>query len=189
ATKIGSRCEIGPSTRLVDTVVADEARVTFAVARESRIGEGASVGPFASLRPGTVLGKGAEVGSFGEMKNAKLGDGVKAHHFGYLGDVTIGAGSNIGAGTITCNYDGVSKHATKIGEDVFIGSDTILVAPVRVGRGAYTGAGSVVTSNVPPGELVYGVPAKAKRKAPTKKRKTAAKKATKRKTVRKGRGA
>jgi bifunctional UDP-N-acetylglucosamine pyrophosphorylase / glucosamine-1-phosphate N-acetyltransferase len=176
ATKIGSCCEIGPSTRLVGTTVADEARVTFAVATDAKIGQGASVGPFASLRPGTVLGAGAEVGSFAEMKNAKVGAGVKAHHFSYLGDVSIGAGTNIGAGTITCNYDGANKHPTKIGEDVFIGSDTILVAPVRVGRGAYTGAGSVVTSNVPPGELVYGVPAKKRRKAPVRKPKNKAKK-------------
>jgi bifunctional UDP-N-acetylglucosamine pyrophosphorylase/glucosamine-1-phosphate N-acetyltransferase len=164
-TVIGANCQIGPSVRLVDTTVEDGSEVTFAVAREAKIGPGVSVGPFASLRPGTVLAKGAEVGSFAEMKNAKIGEGVKAHHFSYLGDVTVGRDSNIGAGTITCNYDGRSKHATTIGEETFIGSDTILVAPVRVGSRAYTGAGSVVTRNVRPGELVYGVPASSKERS------------------------
>jgi bifunctional UDP-N-acetylglucosamine pyrophosphorylase/glucosamine-1-phosphate N-acetyltransferase len=177
-TKIGPRCEIGPNARLVDTTVAEDAVVTFAVAREARIGPEARVGPFATLRPGTVLARGVEVGSFGEMKNAQIGEGVKVHHFSYLGDVSVGRGTNIGAGTITCNYDGKKKHATKIGEDAFIGSDTILVAPVRVGRGAYTGAGSVVNRDVAAGELVYGVPAKTK----TKRRTTAKKKAAKRPT-------
>jgi bifunctional UDP-N-acetylglucosamine pyrophosphorylase/glucosamine-1-phosphate N-acetyltransferase len=159
ATRIGSGCEIGPSVQLVDTTVADGATVTFAVAREARIGPDATVGPFASLRPGTVLARGAKAGTFAEMKNARIGEGAKVPHFSYMGDVTVGRGSNIAAGTITSNYDGKNKHATTIGEDVFIGSDSILVAPVRVGRGAYTGAGSVVTRDVGAGELVYGVPA------------------------------
>ncbi len=188
ATKIGSGCEIGPSVRLVDTVVGDEARVTFAVAREVRIGPHASVGPFASLRPGTVLGRGAEIGSFAEMKNAKIGDGVKAHHFSYLGDVTVGRGTNIGAGTITCNYDGERKHATTIGEDAFIGSDSILVAPVRVGAGAYTGAGSVVNRDVKAGELVYGVPAKPRGVRGVSLRKAKRKSPPKKKAKRKGKG-
>jgi bifunctional UDP-N-acetylglucosamine pyrophosphorylase/glucosamine-1-phosphate N-acetyltransferase len=187
-TSIGAGCEIGPSVRLVDTSVADGAKVTFAVARSSKIGSGATVGPFASLRPGTVLGKGAEMGSFGEMKNAKIGEGVKVHHFSYLGDVTVGKGTNIGAGTITCNYDGKEKHPTTIGGDVFIGSDSILVAPVRVGRGAYTGAGSVVTRDVRPGELVYGVPATPQRKAAERKKGAGKKKAAKPKKKGKGKG-
>jgi bifunctional UDP-N-acetylglucosamine pyrophosphorylase/glucosamine-1-phosphate N-acetyltransferase len=181
ATKIGSRCEIGPGVRLVDTTVGDEARVTFAVARASKIGQRASVGPFAHLRAGTVLGEGAELGTFAEAKNAKIGAGVKQHHFSYLGDVTVGRGTNIGAGTITCNYDGKDKHQTTIGEDAFIGSDTILVAPVRVGRAAYTGAGSVVTRDVPAGELVYGVPATPRKRSSGKKKKKAAKRSTKKK--------
>ncbi len=190
-TSVGSGCEIGPNVRLVDTKVGDGAVVTFAVARESKIGPGASVGPFASLRPGTVLAKGAKAGTFAEMKNARIGEGSKVPHFSYLGDVTVGRGSNIGAGTITCNYDGKDKHPTSIGDDVFIGSDSILVAPVRVGSGAYTGAGSVVTRDVGAGELVYGVPAtgrkrnkKAKKKSAAgnskKPRRTAAKRPTKR---------
>ena len=179
ATKIGESCEIGPSARLVDTTVGDGATVTFAVAREAKIGPEATVGPFATLRPGTTLARGVQVGSFGEMKNAKVGEGVKVHHFSYLGDVEIGRGTNIGAGTITCNYDGKAKHRTKIGEDSFIGSDTILVAPVRVGRAAYTGAGSVVNRDVAPGELVYGVPATPRQRRSGKKK--AAKRPTKKK--------
>jgi bifunctional UDP-N-acetylglucosamine pyrophosphorylase/glucosamine-1-phosphate N-acetyltransferase len=167
-TKVGSGCEIGPSVQLVDTKVGDGAVVTFAVAREAEIGPGASVGPFASLRPGTVLGKGAKAGTFAELKNARIGEGSKVPHFSYLGDVTVGRDSNIGAGTITCNYDGKDKHATKIGDEVFIGSDSILVAPVRVGSGAYTGAGSVVTRDVASGELVYGVPATSRKRSKAK---------------------
>jgi bifunctional UDP-N-acetylglucosamine pyrophosphorylase/glucosamine-1-phosphate N-acetyltransferase len=186
ATRIGSGCEIGPSVQLVDTTVADGATVTFAVARETRIGQDATVGPFASLRPGTILARGAKAGTFAEMKNARIGEGAKVPHFSYMGDVTVGRGSNIAAGTITSNYDGKNKHATTIGEDVFIGSDSILVAPVRVGRGAYTGAGSVVTRDVGAGELVYGVPASPrKRRAKTRAK---AGKATKRRTRRKGKG-
>jgi bifunctional UDP-N-acetylglucosamine pyrophosphorylase/glucosamine-1-phosphate N-acetyltransferase len=176
-TRIGAGCEIGPSVHLVDTTVDDGATVTFAVAREAKIGPGASVGPFASLRPGTVLAKGAKAGSFAELKNARIGEDSKVPHFSYLGDVTVGRGSNVGAGTITCNYDGKDKHATTIGDDVFIGSDSILVAPVRVGRGAYTGAGSVVTRDVRPGELVYGVPAAPRRKAKRARKAKAARKA------------
>ncbi|MGH2758354.1 MAG: bifunctional UDP-N-acetylglucosamine diphosphorylase/glucosamine-1-phosphate N-acetyltransferase GlmU [Actinomycetota bacterium] len=180
STSIGSGCEIGPNVRLVDTTVGDGAVVTFAVARESKIGPAASVGPFASLRPGTVLAKGAKVGTFAEMKNARIGEGSKVPHFSYLGDVTVGRDSNIGAGTITCNYDGRDKHPTAIGDEVFIGSDSILVAPVRVGSGAYTGAGSVVTRDVRPGELVYGVPATGRKRS-----KKATKKAGKAKKPRK----
>jgi len=181
STAIGAGCEIGPNVHLVDTSVGDGAVVTFAVAREAKIGPQCSVGPFASLRPGTVLQRGAKAGTFAEMKNARIGEGSKVPHFSYLGDVTVGRGSNIGAGTITCNYDGKDKHPTVIGDEVFIGSDSILVAPVRVGRGAYTGAGSVVTRDVRPGELVYGVPAAPrKRAAKRSKAGTAKKRAAKR---------
>ncbi len=180
-TKIGSGCDIGPGVQLVDTVVGDGAVVTFAVAREAKIGPESSVGPFASLRPGTVLAKGAKAGTFAELKNARIGEGAKVPHFSYLGDVTVGRGSNVGAGTITSNYDGKDKHPTTIGDDVFIGSDSILVAPVRVGSGAYTGAGSVVTKDVPPGGLVYGVPA-VPRKRQTGKGRKAKPKAVKRST-------
>jgi bifunctional UDP-N-acetylglucosamine pyrophosphorylase/glucosamine-1-phosphate N-acetyltransferase len=159
ATKIGSGCDVGPGVQLVDTTVGDAATISFSVARGARIGPQATVGPFASLRPGTVLGKGAKAGTFAEMKNARIGEDAKVPHFSYLGDVTVGRRSNIAAGTITSNYDGKDKHPTTIGDDAFIGSDSILVAPVRVGSGAYTGAGSVVTRDVGAGKLVYGVPA------------------------------
>ncbi len=165
-TRVGRGCEIGPSVRLVDSRVGDAARVTFAVARGARIGPEAEVGPFASLRPGTVLRKGAKAGTFVEMKAADIGEGSKVPHLSYMGDVTVGRGSNVGAGTITCNYDpfrrgpgGRTKHETRIGDEVFIGSDTMLVAPVSLGNGSRTGAGSVVTRNVEPGELVVGAPA------------------------------
>jgi bifunctional UDP-N-acetylglucosamine pyrophosphorylase/glucosamine-1-phosphate N-acetyltransferase len=163
-TSVGAACEIGPNVRLIDTRVGDGAAVTFAVAVDARIGPQATVGPFASLRPGTVLARGAKAGTFAEMKNARIGEGAKVPHFSYMGDVTVGRRSNIGAGTITSNYDGKDKHATKIGDDVFIGSDSILIAPVSVGRGAYTGAGSVVTRDVGAGETVYGVPATVRKR-------------------------
>jgi bifunctional UDP-N-acetylglucosamine pyrophosphorylase/glucosamine-1-phosphate N-acetyltransferase len=117
------------------------------------VGDGAVVGPYARLRPGAELGDGAHVGNFVEVKAARLGDGVKANHLSYIGDAEVGAGANIGAGTITCNYDGVSKHRTVIGRGAFIGSDTMLVAPVTVGDGAMTASGSVITRDVPPGDM------------------------------------
>jgi bifunctional UDP-N-acetylglucosamine pyrophosphorylase/glucosamine-1-phosphate N-acetyltransferase len=122
------------------------------------------VGPFAHLRKGAHLGKGVHMGNFGEVKNSTLAAGVKMGHFSYVGDATIGENVNIGAGTITCNYDGERKHHTEILEEAFIGSDTMLVAPVRVGRGARTGAGSVVTRDVPDGSIAVGVPARVIRK-------------------------
>jgi bifunctional UDP-N-acetylglucosamine pyrophosphorylase/glucosamine-1-phosphate N-acetyltransferase len=181
---------IDPDTTYVDSGVkvgADTVlRPNVYLEGATRIGQDATVGPFASLRPGTILARGAKAGTFAEMKNARIGEGAKVPHFSYMGDVTVGRGSNIAAGTITSNYDGKNKHATTIGEDVFIGSDSILVAPVRVGRGAYTGAGSVVTRDVGAGELVYGVPASPrKRRAKTRAK---AGKATKRRTRRKGKG-
>jgi len=123
------------------------------VATECRIGPGAKVGPFAHLRPGTDLGADVRVGNFVECKKARLGAGTKANHLSYLGDAEIGEGCNIGAGTITCNYDGTDKHRTVIEGGVFVGSDTQLVAPVRVRRGAYIGSGSTITEDVPPGAL------------------------------------
>jgi bifunctional UDP-N-acetylglucosamine pyrophosphorylase/glucosamine-1-phosphate N-acetyltransferase len=150
----------------VDTHVEDGATVTFAVALDSRIGPGAEVGPFASLRPGTRLRAGAKAGTFVEMKAADIGEDSKVPHLAYMGDVRVGKRSNIGAGTITCNYnpfelapDGSTKHRTWIGDDVYVSSDTMLVAPVRLGDGSQTGAGSVVNRNVKAKELVFGVPA------------------------------
>jgi bifunctional UDP-N-acetylglucosamine pyrophosphorylase/glucosamine-1-phosphate N-acetyltransferase len=159
-TVVGSRSVIGPDTRLVDTIVGEGAVVQNTVAREAEIGDECTVGPYVSLRPGTRLAPGAHVGTFVETKNAEVGEGAKVPHLAYMGDVEIGPRSNIGAGTITANYDGTRKHRTRIGADVRVASNTVLVAPVEVGDGAYTGAGAVVTHDVPPGALAKGVPAR-----------------------------
>ena len=153
STTVGAEAVIGPSVDLVDTAVAAEATVRNAVAISASIGRGATVGPFAYLRPGAVLGAGAKVGTYVEVKGSTIGDGSKVPHLSYIGDATIGSGSNIGAGTITVNYDGYEKHQTVIGDNVRIGSDTMLVAPVEVGDDAFTGAGSVITTDVPDGAL------------------------------------
>jgi bifunctional UDP-N-acetylglucosamine pyrophosphorylase / glucosamine-1-phosphate N-acetyltransferase len=153
STRIGAGASIGPVTRIVDSRVDDEADVSFSVVRESKIGRGATVGPYASLRPGTVLEEGAKAGSFVEIKASRIGKGAKVPHLSYVGDADVGARANIGAATVTVNYDGFEKHRTKIGEDAKVGSDTMLVAPVEVGKGAFTGAGSVITRDVPPGAL------------------------------------
>jgi len=128
------------------------------------------MGPFARLRKGAHLGNHVHMGNFGEVKDSHLADGVKMGHFSYIGNAQIGANTNIGAGTITCNYDGEKKHATEIGEDVFIGSDTMLVAPLKIGAGARTGAGAVVTKNVAEDTLVVGMPARAIKKLERKKK-------------------
>jgi bifunctional UDP-N-acetylglucosamine pyrophosphorylase/glucosamine-1-phosphate N-acetyltransferase len=122
----------------------------------AHVGKGASVGPFARLRPGTKLGDGARIGNFVEVKEAVIETGAKANHLSYIGDALVGAGANIGAGTITCNYDGRAKHRTEIGKDAFIGSNSALVAPVKIGDGAYVGSGSVITKNVPAAALAVG---------------------------------
>ena len=163
-TCIGRQCRIGPNCVLVDTVVGDRCQIRLSVAEQARLEDDVDIGPFAHLRKGAHLARGVHMGNFGEVKNSYLGPGVKMGHFSYVGDATVGAEVNIGAGTITCNYDGVRKQRTVIEEGAFIGSDTMLVAPVRVGAGAKTGAGSVVTHDVPPGSLVYGVPARVKRR-------------------------
>ncbi|MCA1840725.1 MAG: bifunctional UDP-N-acetylglucosamine diphosphorylase/glucosamine-1-phosphate N-acetyltransferase GlmU [Actinomycetota bacterium] len=165
-TRIGEGCSIGPSTRIVDSTIDDGAEVTFAVVKGSSIGRSASVGPFASLRPGTVLGPNSKVGTFVETKATSLGKGSKIPHLSYIGDAEIGTDSNIGAGTITCNYDGETKTKSKtvIGNDVLIGSDTMLVAPVRISDGAVTGAGSVVTGDIAEDEVAVGAPARTRRK-------------------------
>jgi bifunctional UDP-N-acetylglucosamine pyrophosphorylase / glucosamine-1-phosphate N-acetyltransferase len=152
-TRIGAGCVIGPDARVVDSRVADGAEIRSSVVLGARIGEGAAVGPYSHIRPGTVLAKGARAGSFVEIKNSRIGEGSKVPHLAYVGDATVGKDVNVGAGTITCNYDGVRKHRTRIGDGAFIGSDTMLVAPVRVGKGAVTGAGSTITRDVPPGAL------------------------------------
>ncbi|HEY7659409.1 MAG TPA: bifunctional UDP-N-acetylglucosamine diphosphorylase/glucosamine-1-phosphate N-acetyltransferase GlmU [Actinomycetota bacterium] len=152
-TRIGSGAEIGPSTRIADSRVGDGAVVQFSVARGARVGKEAQVGPYAHLRPGTVLRARSKAGAFVEVKGSDIGEGSKVPHLAYVGDTTIGRRANIGAGAVTVNYDGYEKHRTVIGDEARVGSDTMLVAPVRVGRGAVTGAGSVITSDVPAGSL------------------------------------
>lgn len=177
ATTVAAGAVVGPQVFAADSTIGPRARVWYAVLREAEVGEGAQVGPFASLRPGTRLAAGAKVGTFVETKNTVVGKGSKVPHLSYMGDATIGEESNIGAGTITCNYDGREKHRTIIGDRVFIGSDTMLVAPVEIGDDAYTGAGSAITRDVPPGALaverspqqeVPGYAAKKARRAPKK---------------------
>ena len=153
ATSIGSACSIGPEVTLTDTEVRDGARITRAEVLLAVIGEEATVGPYSYLRPGTVLGAKGKIGGFVETKNAEIGEGAKVPHLTYCGDATIGAGANIGAGTIFANYDGVAKHHTTIGAHSFIGSDTVIVAPVSVGDGAYVAAGSALTKDVEPGQI------------------------------------
>ena len=159
-TRIGQACMLGPGAVIRDSTIGDGCRVELSVLEHAIMEEGSEIGPFGHLRSGAHLGTGVHMGNFGEVKNSYLGSGVKMGHFSYLGDATVGAGVNVGAGTITCNYDGQRKYRTVIGEDVFLGSDTMLVAPVEVGKGAMTGAGSVVTHDIPPGTVAYGVPAR-----------------------------
>ena len=152
-TRVGARCQLGPNVRLVGCSVGDDATVTQAVAVSSTIGPRATVGPFVSLRPGSDLREGSKAGTFVEVKNSTIGPGSKVPHLSYVGDADIGAGANVGAGTVFVNYDGVDKHRTVVGDGAFIGSDTMLVAPVTVGQGAQTAAGSTITKDVPPDAL------------------------------------
>jgi len=153
-TRIGTGCVVEPGVHLVDVVVGNDVHLkTGTVAEGAQIDDEAAVGPYAHLRPGSKLGRHVKVGNFVETKKAVFGDGAKASHLSYIGDAEIGADVNIGAGTITCNYDGLNKHKTVLEDGVFIGSDSQLVAPVRVGKGAYVGAGSTITKDVPPDSL------------------------------------
>jgi bifunctional UDP-N-acetylglucosamine pyrophosphorylase/glucosamine-1-phosphate N-acetyltransferase len=153
-TRIGAGCEIHASVRIVDSTIDDGVVIlNFCVIAESHIAAGAKIGPFAHIRPQSEVGEGAHVGNFTELKKTRLGKGSKANHLSYLGDATIGENVNIGAGTITCNYDGTLKHPTVIEDGAFIGSDSQLVAPVRVGKGAYVAAGSSIVEDVPAGAL------------------------------------
>jgi bifunctional UDP-N-acetylglucosamine pyrophosphorylase/glucosamine-1-phosphate N-acetyltransferase len=148
-TRIGSGTVVGPATTLIDAELGEDVRVPHSYLVECEISDGASVGPFAYIRPGTMLGAEAKAGSFVEIKNSKIGPGSKVPHLSYIGDADVGPGTNLGAGTITANYDGSRKHRTTVGRGVRTGVDTALVAPVNIGDGAYTGAGSVITSDVP----------------------------------------
>jgi bifunctional UDP-N-acetylglucosamine pyrophosphorylase / glucosamine-1-phosphate N-acetyltransferase len=165
-TKIGSDCVVGPSTDLLDTVVGDGALVEHSVGRGATIGAGATVGPYAYLRPGTVLGEVSKVGAYCEVKNSRVGAGSKVPHLNYVGDAEIGEGVNLGAGTITANYDGKNKHRTTIEDGVFTGINTNLIAPITIGENAYLGAGSVVNKDIPSGKLAVGMPARVIRDAP-----------------------
>ncbi len=153
ATSIGAQAVVGPEVTLTDTEVGDGAQVTRAVANLALIGPGATVGPYSYLRPGTRLGAHGKIGGFVETKNADIGEGAKVPHLSYAGDVTIGEGANIGAGTIFANYDGVAKHHSTVGRHSFVGSNSVVVSPVTVGDGAYVGAGSAVTADVDPGQI------------------------------------
>ncbi len=153
ATRVDQDAQIGPNCTLTDTIVGAGAKVTNTTSEGAQIGPEATVGPYTYLRPGTRLGRGAKAGGFVEMKNAEVGADSKVPHLSYIGDATIGVGSNIGAGTITANYDGVTKNRTEIGDHAFVGSDTVLIAPASVGDGAYVAAGSAVTDPVPAGSI------------------------------------
>ena len=156
STSVGAGAVVGPYSTLTDTTVADGARVVASTCVGAEVGPEASVGPYSYLRPGTRLGRKSKAGGFVEMKNVELGDESKVPHLSYVGDATIGQRSNIGAATVFVNYDGVAKHHTTVGDDVRVGSDTMLVAPVTIGDAAYTAAGSVITNDVPPGALGVG---------------------------------
>ena len=160
-TTVGRNCTIGPQARLISATIADRVTVVASTVTESAVEEGTRIGPYSHLRPGNRVGRFVEIGNFAEMKNSTVGDYTKVHHKSYLGDATVGERVNIGAGTITCNYEPDRAHyPTVIEDDAFIGSDTMLIAPVRVGKGAVTGAGAVVNKDVPPGALAVGVPAR-----------------------------
>ncbi|MFL5674443.1 MAG: bifunctional UDP-N-acetylglucosamine diphosphorylase/glucosamine-1-phosphate N-acetyltransferase GlmU [Chloroflexota bacterium] len=166
ATTVGDGAVIGAGSQLVDATVGAGAEVWASIVESSAIEDGATVGPYSHIRPGSVVGPGASVGNFAELKNTHLGAGSKQHHVSYLGDTEVGEGANIGAGTITANYDGTRKHPTTIGDGAFIGVDTMIVAPRTIGDGARTGAGAVVTRDVPPGKLAVGVPARIREPRP-----------------------
>lgn len=152
-TCVAAGARVGPDTTLTDVVVGAGASVLRTHATGARIGAGASVGPFSYLRPGTDLGAGGKVGAYVEVKGSSIGPGAKVPHLSYVGDAQIGAGANVGAGTIVANYDGVAKHRTVVGDHAFVGSDSVLVAPLTIGDGAYTGAGSTIVDDVPPGAM------------------------------------
>jgi bifunctional UDP-N-acetylglucosamine pyrophosphorylase/glucosamine-1-phosphate N-acetyltransferase len=166
-TRVGEGTVIGSGSQLVDTVVGPRCRVWASILERSEVEEGTTIGPFSHLRPGSSIGPRVEIGNYAEVKNSRLEAGVKSHHMSYLGDAHVGEGTNVGAGTVTANYDGVRKYRTEIGKRVFLGVDTMLRAPITLGDGARTGAGAVVTRDVPPGKLAVGVPARLRDPRPS----------------------
>ena len=162
-TRIGKECRIGPGTTIYQSTIGNSCVIRSSALEETTFDDGVSIGPFSHCRPGAYLARNVRMGNFGEVKNSYVGAETDMHHFSYLGDATVGEHVNIGAGTITCNFDGVRKNHTEIGNGAFIGSDTMLVAPVTVGEQARTGAGTVVLKDVPPDALVAGVPARVLR--------------------------
>jgi bifunctional UDP-N-acetylglucosamine pyrophosphorylase/glucosamine-1-phosphate N-acetyltransferase len=164
-TRIGEATRIGAGSQIIDTVVGRDCVIWASILECSEVEDEVQIGPFSHLRPKSSIGRKAKLGNFAEVKGSRLEAGVQQHHFSYIGDAEVGERTNVGAGTITCNYDGVKKHKTKIGKGVFLGSDTMLVAPVELGDGARTGAGSVVTKDVPAGMLALGVPARLRKPA------------------------
>jgi bifunctional UDP-N-acetylglucosamine pyrophosphorylase/glucosamine-1-phosphate N-acetyltransferase len=167
-TRIGSGTRVGPYAVIRDSTIGEGCRIEASTLEGATLEDDVRIGPYSHLRPGAHLEKGVQMGNFGEVKAARLGKGTKMHHFSYVGDAKVGERVNIGAGAITLNYDGVSKHHTEIGDDAFIGSDTLLRAPIRVGDRAVTGAGSVVTKDVPDDTLAVGVPARMRKKTERK---------------------
>ena len=159
-TRVGEGTTIGAGSDIVDTVIGRDCRIDSSVLEASVVGDEVRIGPYAHVRPGSTIGDRVKMGNFAEIKNTRLGEGVQQHHMSYLGDADVGARTNVGAGTITANYDGRHKHPTKIGERVFLGVDSMLVAPLEIGDGAKTGAGAVVTHDIPAGKLAVGVPAR-----------------------------
>lgn len=167
-TTIGTGSLVGPYSVVRDSTIGERCKVELSVIEGATLEDDVRIGPFSHLRPGAYLERGVEMGNFGEVKNARLRSKTKMHHFSYIGDADVGERVNIGAGTITLNYDGVRKHRTEIGDDAFIGSDTLLRAPVKIGKGAATGAGSVVTKDVADGMLAVGMPARSIKKVERK---------------------
>jgi bifunctional UDP-N-acetylglucosamine pyrophosphorylase / glucosamine-1-phosphate N-acetyltransferase len=165
-TRIGAGTTIGAGSQIFDSTIGRDCRIWASVVESSEVGDEVHVGPYSHLRPDSVVGRGARLGNFAEVKNSTLGEGVQQHHVSYLGDADVGARTNVGAGTITANWDGRRKLRTTIGEGVFLGVDSMLVAPITLGDGAKTGAGAVVTKDVPAGKLAVGVPARIREPRP-----------------------
>ncbi|MGH7881751.1 MAG: bifunctional UDP-N-acetylglucosamine diphosphorylase/glucosamine-1-phosphate N-acetyltransferase GlmU [Candidatus Dormibacteraceae bacterium] len=163
-TVIGEGCHLGPEAEIIDSVLGERVRVSHSWIKEAQLASDSDCGPFSKLRPGTEIARGVHVGSFAELVRTRIGEGSKVPHVSYLGDATVGERVNIAAGTITANYDGEHKHPTVIEDEVFLGVDSMLVAPIRIGRGARTGAGSVVTKDLPPGVMAVGAPARVIRR-------------------------